>query len=64
MDLNFDSEDYRAMFSNELALALRDIRAEYDAILEAQKGADNDSWYKAKVSSKQKKSFNKEIVEN
>merc|ERR1712228_109660 len=32
----------------ELALALRDIRAEYDAILEAQKGADNDSWYKAK----------------
>merc|ERR1712002_1026811 len=33
---------------NELALALRDIRAEYDAILEAQKGADNDSWYKAK----------------
>ena len=49
MDLNFDSEDYRAMFSNELALALRDIRAEYDAILEAQKGADNDSWYKAKV---------------
>merc|ERR1712025_680687 len=42
------SEDYRAMFSNELALALRDIRAEYDAILEAQKGADNDSWYKAK----------------
>jgi len=48
MDLNFDSEDYRAMFSNELALALRDIRAEYDAILEAQKGADNDSWYKAK----------------
>jgi intermediate filament protein if len=48
MDLNFDSEDYRAMFSNELALALRDIRAEYDAILEAHKGADNDSWYKAK----------------
>merc|ERR1712136_68368 len=48
MDLNFDSEDYRAMFSNELALALRDIRAEYDAILESQKGADNDGWYKAK----------------
>ena len=55
MDLNFDSEDYRAMFSNELALALRDIRAEYDAILEAQKGADNDSWYKAKVSPKRVK---------
>merc|ERR1712137_142093 len=48
MDINFDSEDWRTMFSNELALALRDIRAEYDAILEAQKGADNDSWYKAK----------------
>jgi len=48
MDLNFDSEDWRTMFSNELALALRDIRAEYDAILESQKGADNDSWYKAK----------------
>merc|ERR1712168_1431852 len=26
----------------------RDIRAEYDAILESQKGADTDSWYKAK----------------
>merc|ERR1719244_1810992 len=48
MDINFDSEDWRTMFSNELALALRDIRAEYDAILESQKGADNDSWYKAK----------------
>merc|ERR1719167_2180520 len=48
MDINFDSEDWRTMFSNELALALRDIRAEYDAILEAQKGADTDSWYKAK----------------
>jgi len=48
MDLNFDSEDWRTMFSNELALALRDIRAEYDAILESQKGADNDGWYKAK----------------
>merc|ERR1719289_259437 len=48
MDINFDSEDWRTMFSNELALALRDIRAEYDAILETQKGADTDSWYKAK----------------
>jgi len=48
MDINFDSEDWRTMFSNELALALRDIRAEYDAILESQKGADTDSWYKAK----------------
>merc|ERR1719315_1007239 len=47
MDINFDSEDWRTMFSNELALALRDIRAEYDAILESQKGADTDSWYKA-----------------
>ena len=46
MDINFDSEDWRTMFSNELALALRDIRAEYDAILESQKGADTDSWYK------------------
>merc|ERR1719204_390784 len=36
------------MFSNELALALKDIRAEYDAILEANRGADTESWYKAK----------------
>ena len=48
MDINFDSEDWRTMFSNELALALRDIRAEYDAILESQKGADTDSWYKVR----------------
>merc|ERR1711872_638073 len=48
MDLNFDSEDFRAMFSNELALALKDIRAEYDGLLEANRGADTESWYKAK----------------
>ena len=64
MSIDLGSDAFASAFSNELALALRDIRAEYDAILEAQKGADNDSWYKAKVSSKQKKSFNKEIVGN
>ena len=39
------SQEY---FSNELALAIRDIRAEYEAINEAQRGADTDGWYKAK----------------
>jgi len=48
MDWDFGTEDFRAMFSNELALALKDIRAEYDAILEANRGADTESWYKAK----------------
>ena len=29
-------------------MAIRDIRAEYEAINEAQRGADTDGWYKAK----------------
>ena len=29
-------------------MAIRDIRNEYEAIHEAQQGADTDSWYKAK----------------
>merc|ERR1719431_807135 len=48
MDWDFGTEDFRAMFSNELALALKDIRAEYDGLLEANRGADTESWYKAK----------------
>merc|ERR1712048_749164 len=40
--------DYEDYFSNELAMAIRDIRAEYEAISEAQRGADTDGWYKAK----------------
>merc|ERR1712227_61407 len=43
-----DVGEYQDFFSNELALAIRDIRAEYEAISQAQSGADNDSWYKAK----------------
>jgi intermediate filament protein if len=40
-----DNRDY---FKNELALAIRDIRTEYDAI--AQQGkSDMESWYKLKV---------------
>ena len=44
MDWDFGTEDFRAMFSNELALALKDIRAEYDGLLEANRGADTESW--------------------
>ena len=29
-------------------MAIRDIRAEYEAINEAQQGADTEGWYKAK----------------
>merc|ERR1711933_608674 len=43
-----DQGDYQEYFSNELALAIRDIRAEYEAIAEAQRGADTEGWYKAK----------------
>ena len=42
---NLHPQEY---FSNELALVIRDIRAEYEAINEAQRGADTDGWYKAK----------------
>ena len=44
MDWDFGCEDFRAMFSNELALALKDIRAEYDGLLEANRSADTESW--------------------
>jgi len=43
-----DVGEYQEYFSNELAMAIRDIRNEYEAIHEAQQGADTDSWYKAK----------------
>ena len=35
MSIDLGSEAFAAAFSNELALALRDIRAEYEAIIEA-----------------------------
>ncbi|KFD55367.1 hypothetical protein M514_03707 [Trichuris suis] len=38
----------REFFKNELALAIRDIRNEYDAI-SVQNKSDMDSWYKLKV---------------
>merc|ERR1739838_362190 len=43
-----DVGEYQEYFSNELAMAIRDIRAEYEAINEAQQGADTEGWYKAK----------------
>lgn len=47
--MDFDSGDYQEMFSNELALALRDIRAEYESIAESQRqSGSGDGWYKAK----------------
>lgn len=45
-DLGTDA--FKAAFSNELALALRDIRMEYESILEATRQGDNEGWYKAK----------------
>lgn len=41
--------DNREYFKNELALAIRDIRNEYDAIAQQSK-QDMESWYKLKVS--------------
>jgi hypothetical protein len=48
--LSFDlgSDAFKAAFSNELALALRDIRAEYESILESTRHGESDAWYKAK----------------
>merc|ERR1739848_304500 len=43
-----DVGEYQEYFSNELAMAIRDIRAEYEAINEAQATADTEGWYKAK----------------
>lgn len=47
--LSRDSDqDYKNMFRNELTLAIRDIRTEYENM--AQMGRpDSDNWYKAKV---------------
>jgi len=45
-----DVGEYQEYFSSELAMAIRDIRAEYEAINEAQRGADTEGWYKAKFS--------------
>jgi intermediate filament protein if len=41
--------DAREFFKNELALAIRDIKDEYDIIAQQNK-ADMESWYKLKVS--------------
>ena len=46
--------DTREFFKNELALAIRDIKDEYDYIAK-QGRQDMESWYKLKV----KKSFKK-----
>merc|ERR1712121_317974 len=46
--LDLGSDAFKAAFSNELALALRDIRGEYEAIMEATKTQDTDAWYRAK----------------
>jgi intermediate filament protein if len=46
--LNMQPADTREFFKNELALAIRDIKDEYDAIAHQNK-ADMESWYKLKV---------------
>ena len=40
--------DNREYFKNEIALAIRDIKNEYDAIAQQNK-QDQESWYKLKV---------------
>ena len=42
LDFDLDSE---ASYSNDLAEALKDIRAEYQAQLEAIKGGEDDAWW-------------------
>lgn len=46
--LSREPQDTRDFFKNELALAIRDIRNEYD-IIQQQNKADMESWYKLKV---------------
>jgi len=46
--LDLGSDAFKAAFSNELALALRDIRGEYESIMEATRTQDTDAWYRAK----------------
>jgi len=46
--LDLGSDAFKLAFSNELALALRDIRGEYEAIMEATRTQDTDAWYRAK----------------
>jgi len=48
MALDFDI-DTDAAYSNDLALALRDIKAEYQAQLEAVGGNQNNAWFQEKM---------------
>lgn len=48
--------DTREFFKNELALAIRDIKDEYDYIAKQGK-QDMESWYKLKVSHFRKQNF-------
>merc|ERR1712227_981466 len=47
LDFDLDSE---ASYSNDLAEALKDIRAEYQAQLEASRGGEDDAWFQQKIS--------------
>jgi intermediate filament protein if len=55
-----DNRDY---FKNELALAIRDIRGEYDAIAQQSK-TDMESWYKLKVQEVQTASSRQNLEQN
>lgn len=46
--LSREPSDTKEFFKNELALAIRDIRNEYDIIAQQNK-SDMESWYKLKV---------------
>lgn len=46
--LSTQPADTKEFFKNELALAIRDIRTEYESISHTNK-SDMESWYKLKV---------------
>ncbi len=48
--INMQPADTKSFFQNEIALAIRDIRDEYDNIA-LQVKADTESWYRLKVGS-------------
>lgn len=58
-----DPADNREYFKNEIALAIRDIRNEYDAIAQQSK-QDMESWYKLKVSLESLFKFSNQIQQS
>lgn len=61
--LSREPSDTREFFKNELALAIRDIRGEYDIIAQQNK-TDMESWYKLKVQEVQSSSSRQGMESN